>query len=345
MKKMVMKLIRSVLGCCALLMFPTALPAADFSPVQGDLAKKVDSYDYFVDYSGSMMMSHKTLRANKMELAKKMLSDINALLPELDYYAGLHTFAPYGALLAPAPWQRPRMAAAVAGLDAKKDVFGRNTDMGDGLIDHAAAIAAMPGRKALIFVSDGEVNTGPNPVIEARRLLENNPELCLHVVSLADSAQGQSMLLAISRLKGCNVMADAAALTAGDGQSLRQFVSDVFYEENMEEVIVLRGVNFAFDSDALDATARGILNEIASVIARNPARSVLLNGFTDSLGSDAYNRTLSQRRADAVRTYLAGRGIPAARLLAQGKGKSFTYDNSTEEGCYMNRRVEVSFVD
>ena len=316
-----------------------------FTPVQGNLVKKVDSFDYFVDYSGSMMLTHTQLRNEKLALVRKILEDLNALLPALDYQAGLYTFAPYGAMLRNSKWDRGAMSRSIGLIRANNDVFGRRTDLGDGFIAHAQSVSALRGRKALIIASDGETNSGLNPVIEARNLLRANPNLCLHIISLADSEQGQSMLNAIANLKGCSAMAKAGDLLTDDG-AVRRFAEVVFYEEEaMEEVIVLRGVNFAFASDLLDATAQAILNEVAKVIKSKPAARVQLSGYTDHFGSDKYNLALSQLRADAVKAYLAGQGIDPGRMAAQGRGKSFSYDNSTEEGCYMNRRVEFVFVE
>jgi len=342
-----MKTVRSVvLAMAACLVFAAACFAAQprFLPVEGLFAKKVGAFDFFVDYSGSMMMKHKVHDVHKITMSAQVMTDINALLPALDYDAGLYTFAPYDTVLSHKPWDRRLMQKDIDGLDISVDIFARTTDLGDGFISHARVIETERGDKAMIIFSDGEVNRGPNPVIEARNLLQAHPELCLHIVSVADTEQGQAMLDAIARLKRCSVTANAWELMQNE-DAMRQFVSDIFYEEKIEEVIVLRGVNFAFDSTTIDPTAQSILNEVALAIVREPGARVLLSGYTDSFGSDKYNQDLSQRRADAVARYLASRGVDPDRMIARGRGKSFTYDNSTEEGCYMNRRVEVTFVE
>jgi OOP family OmpA-OmpF porin len=116
-------------------------------------------------------------------------------------------------------------------------------------------------------------------------------------------------------------------------------VQEIFCAE--DEVIVLRGVNFAFDSYALDSRAMAILDEAATMIKNKSGKPIVLQGWTDYIGSDAYNAKLSQQRADSVKNYLIKKGVPAGRLSAIGKGKSYKYDNKTEEGRYMNRRTEI----
>ena len=123
--------------------------------------------------------------------------------------------------------------------------------------------------------------------------------------------------------------------------AVERFVLAVFCGQ--EEVIVLRGVNFAFDSYALDSKAMGILNEAAAIIKAQTNKRVILTGWTDAKGTDAYNQKLSQNRANAVKDYLGQQGIPASRVTAIGKGKSFKYDNNTDDGRYLNRRTEISF--
>jgi len=65
-------------------------------------------------------------------------------------------------------------------------------------------------------------------------------------------------------------------------------------------------------------------------------------GYTDSIGGDAYNLRLSERRADAVKEYLVKHGVDGARIQTSGRGKADPVaDNATEKGRFQNRRVEI----
>jgi len=111
------------------------------------------------------------------------------------------------------------------------------------------------------------------------------------------------------------------------------------------DVIVLNGVNFDFDKARLTANAETILNQVADELTSHADITVELAGHTDSLGSDEYNQRLSDRRAAAVKKYLAGRGIAGDRMTAVGLGESQPVDtNETEEGREHNRRVELKIL-
>jgi outer membrane protein OmpA-like peptidoglycan-associated protein len=111
-------------------------------------------------------------------------------------------------------------------------------------------------------------------------------------------------------------------------------------------VIVLQGANFGFDSAKLTAETRGILDEQAAVLEKEPGVRVEIAGHTDSIGPEEYNRELSERRAKAVEDYLISKGISTQRLEPVGYGKSRPIaSNDTKEGRAQNRRVEFNVLE
>jgi len=106
--------------------------------------------------------------------------------------------------------------------------------------------------------------------------------------------------------------------------------------------IVLRGVTFPFDSDKVTEASMVTLDVAAQTLRECPNVRTAVEGYTDSVGSEAYNQGLSQRRAESVTDYLSSHGVSADRLSPKGYGESNPIaDNSTEEGRALNRRVEL----
>jgi len=107
-------------------------------------------------------------------------------------------------------------------------------------------------------------------------------------------------------------------------------------------MLVLKGTNFAFDSAALTEEGIAQLADVARSLKANPDVHISIEGHTDSVGPDTYNLRLSQRRAEAVETYLVGKGIDEDRIETRGFGESKPItDNDTAEGRAENRRVEI----
>jgi outer membrane protein OmpA-like peptidoglycan-associated protein len=87
------------------------------------------------------------------------------------------------------------------------------------------------------------------------------------------------------------------------------------------------------------------LNRIVETFIKKPDLKLILNGYSDSLGSMDYNRMISESRASTVKMYFAGKGVDPARITVIGHGaKDFAASNASEEGRQMNRRVEISLV-
>lgn len=100
---------------------------------------------------------------------------------------------------------------------------------------------------------------------------------------------------------------------------------------------------FDFDSYALRPAARTDLSDLARSLANYPNVDALIVGHTDSRGAESYNQTLSERRAEAVATYLAQQGVAPRRMMVSGMGETQPVaSNETEAGRQQNRRVEVA---
>lgn len=108
------------------------------------------------------------------------------------------------------------------------------------------------------------------------------------------------------------------------------------------EDLVLRDVNFEFDSAQLTANAEAILDGVSEKLMTNDQLRIRLEGHTDSVGPAAYNKGLSQRRADSVKSYLVNKGFSADNITTIGYGEEQPVaSNDTAEGRAQNRRVEL----
>jgi outer membrane protein OmpA-like peptidoglycan-associated protein len=107
-------------------------------------------------------------------------------------------------------------------------------------------------------------------------------------------------------------------------------------------VLTLGDVLFESGRADLRTGTPGNLNKLVFFLNKHPDRSVAIEGYTDSVGSEDYNQALSQRRADSVRSYLVRQGIGSRRLTASGMGMSDPVaGNDSAAGRQQNRRVEV----
>jgi outer membrane protein OmpA-like peptidoglycan-associated protein len=169
----------------------------------------------------------------------------------------------------------------------------------------------------------------------------------------ADAAKGQA---AIARAEGAEqrVAADQARSEANSAQlaaaSSEQQAAELQRQIDVLQakptdrgfVLTLGDVLFTTGRADLKPGATGNLSKLVAFLDKYPDRSVAIQGYTDSVGSEDYNQRLSERRADSVKSYLTGQGIGSTRLSALGKGRSDPVaDNDSAAGRQQNRRVEV----
>ena len=103
------------------------------------------------------------------------------------------------------------------------------------------------------------------------------------------------------------------------------------------------GILFAVNQSTLQAAGQTNLRDLAASLEEYEGTEVLVVGHTDSTGEEAYNQTLSERRADSARTFLIGAGLEATRVRALGRGELEPIaTNDTDAGRQQNRRVEIA---
>ncbi|MES2319424.1 MAG: OmpA family protein [Pseudomonadota bacterium] len=132
---------------------------------------------------------------------------------------------------------------------------------------------------------------------------------------------------------------EAQARTA----QLEAMMSDLQAKKTERGMIITIG-DVLFASGQATLTPAGVANlrKLAEVLAQNPERTVLVEGFTDSVGGAAYNQDLSDRRAASVRNALVGMGVAPQRVAMKGYGEAFPVAaNDSAANKQMNRRVEI----
>jgi len=317
------------------------------------LKPKVDNFVLFVDYSGSMAMKSDTVKGVKIKHAKELISRMNAEIPALGYKSGVATFAPYSTLLAPTTYSKDAVAKAIAPIKTDYEIYGRNTPMGMGLKDLDPILSKFSGKTALIIFTDGDSNYGTDPVAEAKALYAKHPNLCIHVVSYADNARGKMVVDEIRAISRCSVVGDPVAMN--NPAALKKYVRDVFYDVADDaparamapakgecETITFGNLNFGFNKYQITKEMEPALEQALGILKDSKCQKFVIEGHTDNVGGVPYNQKLSERRAGSVAKWLSDHGLDASRLSVVGKGKlEPKFDNKTEEGRHLNRRVEI----
>ena len=129
--------------------------------------------------------------------------------------------------------------------------------------------------------------------------------------------------------KGCD-----GALTAGPAAGVSQ-----------SKITLQADTLYDFNKSDLKPEGKATLDKIAADLSKIKLEVIIAVGNTDSIGTDAYNMALGQRRAQSVKTYLVSKGVDGSRIYTESKGKSNPVaSNATAEGRAKNRRTDIEVV-
>jgi len=228
---------------------------------------------------------------------------------------------------------------------------GRCALAGVAVMGSAALLAGCAGRssgsleEARAIVAAARANS--DVVAYAPEKLQETEESLARTETAFDAAAPQVEVdhlayLTARRAAIAAALADERAALA-EIEELGQESAELQVQQTDRGLVVTLG-DILFDVDRAQLNPGGDLQvaRLADALHQMPDRNVLIEGHTDSAGSDAYNDDLSQRRADAVEDLLIIQGIEPTRVVTRGYGERFPVTtNDTAAGRQQNRRVEV----
>jgi outer membrane protein OmpA-like peptidoglycan-associated protein len=164
---------------------------------------------------------------------------------------------------------------------------------------------------------------------------------------LAGKRAREALALSESAQQAARAAADRAKQTEARGDQLEtKPPAPETKSTPPDRVVTLGDVVFDSGSAVLRPEAGPIIDRLAEFLRAHPQRSVLIEGFTDSAGSDKHNFRLSERRANAVRQALVNRGVAVERITLRAYGSAHPVaSNSNKAGRQQNRRVEIVISD
>jgi OOP family OmpA-OmpF porin len=241
------------------------------------------------------------------------------------------------------------MAAAIDQLPTT-DLATRATPLGQGIQNLGPILDGVSGETTVFIFSDGTYTFRPriNPVNAAREL-DQKHDVTYYLISSAQTDKQNKLLNDIAAInQDSRVVSFDTFLENPDYYTGALYVvkTNEITEEIIKQKVVgfsLRNIQFDFDKADVRAEYQDEMEALAKFLEENPDATGLIQGFTDSTGSEEYNLLLSNRRVESVRDYLAQNfNLDPNRLVLQWYGPANPIaSNDTREGRAKNRRVEV----
>lgn len=176
---------------------------------------------------------------------------------------------------------------------------------------------------------------------ESARHAREQAEAAIQQKAQADAAKQSAEAQAeLAQRQAAQAEADKAALRA----KLQQQLNAILETRDSARGLIMNMSDVLFDSGryTLKPVAREKLAKVSGILLSHQGLTLEIDGYTDSLGGDQFNQTLSEERARSVRDYLAAQGVPPESISARGFGKTNPVaSNDSAQGRQQNRRVEL----
>jgi outer membrane protein OmpA-like peptidoglycan-associated protein len=221
------------------------------------------------------------------------------------------------------------------------------------LVAHQAYLAQQRARIALKTAQYREAearvatasDTRNRVLLEAR---ERDAEIAKEQARAAEAARAEAEQRAQALSQSNQALSQSADAErtnlSGELSRLQAEVSELRTQQTERGWVLTLTNDLLFDAGkaTLKPGGQRAIEKLAAFMKQQPGREIAIEGFTDSTGSDEINRTLSERRADAVKQALVARGVERSRIDSRGYGPAFPIaSNDTPTGRQLNRRVEI----
>jgi OOP family OmpA-OmpF porin len=341
------------------LILPGLLPAAEII-TQEDITKKVvidenfiklaDNFIVLFDASDSMERQYKkNSPESRYEIARRILREKVAALPELGYNAGLYLYTPYTELEPMAPLDKVGWVEAVNSMPAEPK--GR-TFLAQSLRQIEPVLQNLSGKTIVYIFSDGTYSQieGIKEPEDYTREFASKYNVCFYIIGAPQDNLAQKRLGDMAKANACSRVipfsrfVENPEFTTGALYTVRATERIVTVSETRIVGLQVDSIRFGFDKASVRTSYVDEVDALGTFLQQNPNAYVLLEGYTDNSGSEEYNVGLSLRRADSVSNYLMDNyDVTSDRIVVNYYGPANpAADNATAEGRAMNRRVEIA---
>ena len=326
------------------------------SPVY--MYRTADNFIILYDRSQSMGSKYMNTSMTKLAAERKLLSEKNATLPDMNWQAGIYSFTP-GLVgtdnLTPyypmQPYDKKKFSNVISKMP--KDPQGP-TLLQQGLMELNKILPGLSGKTVIFLFTDAQYTpTSPydSPSLIAAKLAAQF-DLCFAVLNAGAVDKGLKQMQKIANVNECSYMVNFSDVL-GNPEWMTGALFDISEQaptDGSKEVAMgYEWENILFDFDKADVKAQyhAVLAKVAEYMRAHPEARIVLAGHTDNVGTREYNMKLSHKRASSVRDYLVKmEGVDVGRITLTGFGfDDPIQDNTTSAGRAQNRRVQGILTD
>lgn len=309
------------------------------------LVKVVDNAVFLLDSSGSMNKPFQGTDKSRYQVVMEMLQARNAYYPDLGQNVGFYVYTPWQEVYPMQPFDRALVATAL--FNMPKEGSGA-TWLTEGLEKVADVLKTLSGKTALFVITDGTYSDNRRPIFAAKRLVDQY-DVCIYVISTAEEKVNAVMIDQVASLNSCS-----RVIPFADFINRPEYTTGALFQVKATERLVTHtdkqivglkadDLTFHFDKYDLRAEDAAELEQVVAFLKEYPESWASVRGYTDNVGSEEYNLSLSRMRAETVAEQLKDAGISGDRIVVLWYGAANPVaSNDTEEGREQNRRVEIA---